>query len=124
MNLNQVTMPSLNVDLATVFYQKLGLTLIVDARPRYVRFVCPNGQSTLSVHLVDSLPTEPGATIYFENDPLDDVVASLKDQGLVFESDPEDKPWLWREAHLRDPDRNLIILYSAGENRLNPPWRI
>ena len=51
MNLNQVTMPSLNVDLATAFYQKLGLTLIVDARPRYVRFVCPNGQAFFSVRL-------------------------------------------------------------------------
>ena len=25
---------------------------------------------------------------------------------------------------LRDPAGNLIALYHAGENRLNPPWRV
>jgi hypothetical protein len=38
--------------------------------------------------------------------------------------DPTDQPYLWREAFLRDPDGNLIVLFSAGENRLNPPWRL
>jgi hypothetical protein len=33
-------------------------------------------------------------------------------------------PYLWREAFLRDPDGNVIVLFSAGENRLNPPWRL
>jgi len=33
-------------------------------------------------------------------------------------------PWLWREAWLYDVDGNKLILYSAGENRLNPPWRM
>ena len=31
---------------------------------------------------------------------------------------------LWREAILYDPSRNKIKLYWAGENRLNPPWRV
>ncbi|WP_317041912.1 VOC family protein [Winogradskyella sp. PC-19] len=46
MNLNQVTIPSLDVEKATEFYKTLGLTLIVEALPRYVRFECPNGDST------------------------------------------------------------------------------
>ena len=37
---------------------------------------------------------------------------------------PSDKRWLWREVRLKDPDNNQLILYFAGENRLNPPWRI
>jgi hypothetical protein len=35
-----------------------------------------------------------------------------------------DQPWLWREAHLNDPDGNPIVLYFAGAIRLNPPWKV
>ncbi len=38
MNLNQITIPSVDLEKAVVFYKKLGLHLIVDALPRYVRF--------------------------------------------------------------------------------------
>ncbi|MGH9764766.1 MAG: VOC family protein, partial [Blastocatellia bacterium] len=62
--------------------------------------------------------------VYFECHDLDQTVRSLKAKGLIFESDPADQEWLWREAYLRDPDGNLICLYYAGENRLNPPWRV
>lgn len=37
---------------------------------------------------------------------------------------PNDKRWLWREAHLKDIDQTQLILYHAGENRLNPPWKL
>jgi hypothetical protein len=37
---------------------------------------------------------------------------------------PNNKSWLWREARLKDPDNNQLILYYAGINRQNPPWRI
>ncbi|WP_299521370.1 VOC family protein [Winogradskyella sp.] len=125
MNLNQITIPSLDVITATEFYKKLGLLLIVDALPRYVRFECPDGDSTFSIHVVEELPTgKDRITIYFQNENLDDVVSQLQQKGITFTSGPEDKPWLWREAHLYDPDGNHIILYSAGENRKNPPWRI
>jgi len=35
--------------------------------------------------------------------------------GLTFESDPVDQPWLWRQAHLRDPAGNLLCLYSGEQ---------
>ncbi|MBC2845585.1 VOC family protein [Winogradskyella flava] len=124
MNLNQVTIPSLDVKIATEFYKKLGLLLIVDALPRYVRFECPDGDSTFSIHEVENLPTGNGITIYFQNENLDKVVTQLQQKDITFTSEPEDKPWLWREAHLNDPDGNHIILYSAGKNRKNPPWRV
>jgi catechol 2,3-dioxygenase-like lactoylglutathione lyase family enzyme len=124
MNLNQITIPSKNVEKATAFYKILGLHLIVDSIPEYVRFVCPNGDSTLSIHKVDELPNGNGITLYFENDNLDETVWNLKQKGIVFLSEPEDKPWLWREAHLKDLDDNKIIIYYAGKNRKNPPWRI
>lgn len=124
MNLNQITIPSLDVEKATSFYKTIGLKLIVDALPRYVRFECPDGDATFSIHKVDELPKGNGITIYFEDENLDALVSELKQKGIIFISNPEDKTWLWREAHLEDPDGNHIILYHAGQNRKNPPWRV
>lgn len=124
MNLNQITIPSLDVVKATTFYNTLGLKLIVDALPRYVRFKCPNGNATFSIHKVNTLPIGNGITVYFEDENLDALVVQLQQKGIIFTSEPEDKDWLWREAHLNDLDGNHIILYKAGDNRTNPPWRI
>ena len=124
MNLNQITVPSMDVEKAVEFYKLLGLKLIVDALPRYVRFECPDGESTFSIHKVDTLPIGNGISIYFEEEHLDEKVEELKTKGISFISEPEDKTWLWREAHLNDLDGNHIILYKAGKNRKNPPWRI
>ncbi|WP_346881630.1 VOC family protein [uncultured Algibacter sp.] len=124
MNLNQITIPSLDVEKAMAFYKILGLKLIVDACPKYVRFECPDGDSTFSIHKVDILPKGNGISIYFEDEHLDDLVPKLQQQGIVFSQLPEDKAWLWREAHLNDLDGNHIIIYHAGKNRKTPPWRI
>lgn len=55
---------------------------------------------------------------------MDETILLLKQKGIIFISEPEDKPWLWREAHLYDLDGNKIIIYHAGNNRRNPPWRV
>lgn len=124
MNLNQITVPSLDLNVSIPFYVKLGLKPIVEAKPHYARFECPGGGSTFSIHLANKLPEGDGIYVYFECDQLDNVVNKLLDQGIQFDEMPNDKSWLWREARLKDPDNNQIILYFAGENRLNPPWRI
>jgi uncharacterized glyoxalase superfamily protein PhnB len=64
------------------------------------------------------------AQLYFECDALDETVAALKGRGLVFEQEPTDMFYLWREARLRDPDGHALRLYHAGKNRLDPPWRL
>jgi len=124
MNLNQVTVPSLDLTKAIPFYQELGLHLIVESLPDYARFECPSGDSTFSIHRVDQLPMSEGAYIYFECDDLDGKVEGLIKNGTTFDELPEEKSWLWREARLKDPDGNRIILFYGGENRKNPPWRI
>lgn len=124
MNLNQITISSINVEKAVAFYKILGLHLIVDALPKYVRFECPDGDATFSIQKVDTLQKEQNISIYFEEENLDEWVANLKNKGVIFNELPKDKPWLWREAHLEDPDGNTIVLYYAGKNRKNPPWRI
>ncbi len=124
MNLNQVTVPSQDLSHSVSFYQKLGLKLIVDALPRYARFECPNGDATFSIHQRDELSEGYGVAVYFETTNLDDVVNKLQREGIHFDLLPTDQPWLWREARLKDPDGNQLILYEAGENRKFPPWRL
>lgn len=124
MRLNQITIPSLNVEESVSFYQKLGMHLIVDALPRYVRFELPDGEATFSIHLVEEMPKGDGITIYFEDDNLDTLVKKLQQKGIKFTLLPTNQRWLWREAHLLDPDGNKIILFFGGSNRKNPPWRI
>ena len=124
MNLNQVTIPTLDLIKAVAFYQKLGLRLIVQSLPAYARFECPEGGSTFSIHLVDQLSIGSGIYVYFECENLDEYVDALIGKGVKFEEMPAEKSWLWREARLKDPDKNQLILYYAGENRLNPPWRL
>ena len=117
-------MPSLNVQKSTEFYKTLGLHLIVDALPRYVRFECPDGDTTFSIHKVDKIEDGHGITVYFEDDNLDALVLELQKKGILFNQLPKDQSYLWREARLQDPDGNNLILFHAGKNRKNPPWRI
>jgi catechol 2,3-dioxygenase-like lactoylglutathione lyase family enzyme len=115
MNLNQVTVPVSNVERSIDFYESLGLRLIVKALPHYARFECPEGDATFSIHV---------SGVYFEVQELDNYVQQLINKGARFEELPNDKTWLWRESRLRDPDNNQIIIYFAGNNRKNPPWRV
>ena len=124
MTLNQVTVPSTDLTKAAEFYRTLGLQLIVDALPRYARFLCPDGEATFSIHLVDEPPGGEGVYVYFECTDLDERVADLQEQGIQFDEPPSDRSWGWREARLRDPDGNRLILFYGGENRINPPWRV
>ena len=124
MSLNQITVPSLNVEKAIGFYEKLGLEIIVKALPHYARFLCPIGNATFSIHQVDKLPTGDGIYVYFECEDLDEKVKELIVKGIQLNEGIQDKPWLWREARLKDLDNNQIILFNGGENRINPPWKI
>lgn len=124
MDMNQVTVPVTNIEESISFYEALGLRLIVKSLPEYARFEFPTGNATFSLHRVDNKPSGEGAWIYFEVDNLDKYVYELTSKGIQIEQQPEDKPWLWREARLRDPAGNQLILYYAGSNRKDPPWRI
>jgi predicted enzyme related to lactoylglutathione lyase len=122
MNLNQVTLTIKNMEESVNFYKTLGFTQIV-AEDHYSRFECTEGNSTFSLYLGDP-DSQSNSVIYFEHEQLDDLVKSLKSKGIEFLQEPTDKGHLWREAMLTDPAGNEIKLYWAGENRINPPWRV
>ena len=123
MNLNQVTLPSTDVARGVAFYRNLGFRQIVANLPDYARFECPVGGATFSLHRVAHVP-ESGVIVYFECDDVDRMVARLRRAGVTFVAEPRDQTWLWREAHLRDPDGNTLCLFRAGTNRRYPPWRL
>ena len=122
MNLNQVTLPVIDMETSTDFYRRLGFLQIVDT-PHYARFACPDNGSSFSLSLEDKNFSN-GATIYFEHQALEQWVEDIQQTGIQFEQLPTEQSYLWREAILHDPSGNKIKLYYAGENRLNPPWRV
>lgn len=124
MELNQVTVPAVDVEKSVDFYRRLGLRLMVYDVGSYARFECGTQLATFSVHKVEGVEAGEGPVVYFECVDLDAEVERLKMDGFEFEVLPVDQPWLWREAYLRDPYGNRVCLYFAGENRLNPPWRL
>jgi catechol 2,3-dioxygenase-like lactoylglutathione lyase family enzyme len=123
LRLNHVTLPATDVEASAAFYRRLGLEQIVAAYPGYARLLAPDGDATLSLHGVEGeAPT--GASIHFEVADVDATVAELKSRGCCFAVDPVDQPYLWREAVMLDPDGHRVFIFSAGENRLDPPWRL
>ena len=48
----------------------------------------------------------------------------LQSVGLIFDNEPIEQSWGWREAWMVDPAGNRVCLYSAGEMRRYPPWRV
>lgn len=122
MQLNQVTVSVTNIEQSIAFYKLLGLQLIVQS-PHYARFIVKVNNATFSIHIAkEVIPSQ--TVIYFECDDVDATYKDLATKGIEFEAEPIDQVWLWREVYCKDPDRNTICLYHAGENRLNPPWRI
>lgn len=132
MELNQVTLPALDMAASVKFYRTMGFEALVVSGP-YARFKAPVGNSTFSLHAIGTpgpTSSEPPAewskiVVYFECAELDKQVAALKARGIQFMQEPRDEPWAWREARLLDPAGNVICLYhdNAGNSRLYPPWR-
>lgn len=121
-SLNQVTVGCTNYAASVDFYKALGLQQIVDSPSNsYARFEVPNGV-TFSIHASEDIGTS--TVVYFESKRLDAWVNELLSEGFAFEQMPLDESWGWREARLLDPSGNIVCLYSAGENRRYPAWRI
>lgn len=121
-SLNQVTVGCRDYAASVDFYKALGLQQIVDSPFNgYARFEVPNGV-TLSIHASEDYSAS--TVVYFESKRLDAWANELASHGYAFEQMPQDESWGWREARLFDPAGNMVCLYSAGENRRYPAWRI
>jgi organic hydroperoxide reductase OsmC/OhrA/catechol 2,3-dioxygenase-like lactoylglutathione lyase family enzyme len=124
MRLNHVTLAVVDVESSARFYAHMGLTQIVVDYPHYARLLSPQGETTLSLHPATDQSSGSSVSIHFEVDDVDGTVEGLKRAGFSFVCDPVDRPYLWREAILLDPDGHRVFIYHAGKNRLDPPWRL
>jgi len=92
----------------------------VDSLPRYARLECPDGESTLSVNIAEEIALTNKIVLYFECDDLDDKVEELKAAGLVFSEDPTDHDWLWRQAYLKESERQQNMFVLCGRESQKP----
>ena len=130
MQLNQVTVPTMDYASSIAFYRALGLALIVDSPPNYARFQCParpdqGPPATFSISAHDHMSTSSDHPVcYFETQDMDQIVEHMRGLGYDILKEPADYSWRWREADIIDPSGNVIRLYWAGEDRRFPPWRV
>lgn len=128
MFLSHITLLVSDISRSKAFYEALGLELIVDAA-HYCRFranLDGKGSQTLSISHTNG-PIGASCHVGFEfetPEDLDSFARNLVRRGLVLSESPQDRSWLWRDAILHDPDGHEILLLFAGENKLNPPWRV
>ncbi len=104
------------------FYQGLLGLRVLEEEDGYARLQGREGTTTIGLHTlsteVPSIPSKEAIRLYFEVSNLDEFCKELQSKGVKFDQPPEDMPWGWRHAYLRDPDGHLISLYWAGEKRL------
>jgi len=118
---NHVLIYVRDVKRAVKFYRdRLGFQMIEEVEG-YARLRSPKGNSTLGLHHLSGRKRPPhhqrGISLYFEVKNLDRFCRKLSSEGVKFDQLPEDMPWGWRHAYLRDPDGNELSLYWAGKKR-------
>ncbi len=110
------------------FYtQKLGLEPLWDIEECYGAFKVADGIEGLAIFLSDYMAPVVGnaeghqpvggrekSTICFEVENVDETYGELRAKGVSFINEPTDMPgWGIRVVHLRDPEENLIELYTT-----------
>ncbi len=109
------------------FYtQKLGFEPLWDIEECYGAFKVADGIEGLAIFLSDYMAPVVGnaeqaqpvggrekSMVCFEVGNVDETYGELRARGVEFVSEPTDKPgWGARVVHLRDPEENLIELYT------------
>lgn len=103
------------------FYERLLRMSATRSHDDYVEFATPSG-AALSLYARSKLePYAPGATtprtnrsvmIEFAVDDVDAEYARLSEFAIAWVKPPSTQPWGNRSIYLRDPDGNLVNLYT------------
>lgn len=112
-----VSVPVSDPEQAKAFYvDKLGFELLRDDASTGLHWVevrpGPASASLTLVNWFDSMPAGSLRGLVLRVDDLDATYDRLASGGLEFQSPPQDRPWA-REAVLRDPDGNELVLQQA-----------
>lgn len=109
------------------FYtEKLGLEPLWDVEDCYGAFKVADGIEGLAIFTSDFMAPVVGnadkqqpvgmrekSLVCFEVDNVDEAFATYKAKGVEFVNEPVDMPdWGMRIVHLRDPEENLIELFT------------
>jgi predicted enzyme related to lactoylglutathione lyase len=99
-----------DMDRAVRFYgQVLGLRLLHQDQSKWAEFDA--GPVRLALHAaVEDRAPEPGGTVVFRVDDLDDARAKMEGRGAEFEEPAGEIEGYARLASLRDPDGNRVDL--------------
>lgn len=109
------------------FYtEKLGLEAVFNIEGCYGSFKVAEGIEGLAIFTSDLMAPVVGNVdksqptncrekmmVSFEVSNVDDTYKALKSNGIEFINEPTDMPgWGMRTVHLRDPEENLIELFT------------
>lgn len=88
-----------------------GMTVLQET-PRFV-LLGSEGGASIGFHVGEPLETPGRVQFHLEVEDVDDIYQRLADEGLAFDSAPEDKPWGVRSASLSDPAGHSVELTTA-----------
>jgi catechol 2,3-dioxygenase-like lactoylglutathione lyase family enzyme len=117
-----VSVPVSDQDRAKKFYvHTLGLQLRLDDSSvpgiRWIQVAPPGGGTALTlVTWFDTMPAGSLRGLVLASSDLDGDYQRLRDLGVEFEQPPVQQPWA-KEAVLRDPDGNQLVLQQAQPTR-------
>jgi catechol 2,3-dioxygenase-like lactoylglutathione lyase family enzyme len=113
-----VSVPVSDQDRAKAFYvEQLGFELVRDDDSvpgiRWVQVAPSGGATSLSlVTWFDTMPAGSLQGLVLTSDALERDCRALEERGVEFERPLQDQPW-GREAVVRDPDGNRLVLQQA-----------
>jgi catechol 2,3-dioxygenase-like lactoylglutathione lyase family enzyme len=87
----------------------LGLTVSSETS-RFVQLADSSGRPSVAFHVGEPLGHPDHIQLHFEVDDVDAEYERLRGEGLAFEEPPDDKPWGWRVAAVRDPAGHTVEL--------------
>jgi catechol 2,3-dioxygenase-like lactoylglutathione lyase family enzyme len=87
----------------------LGLTVSSET-PRFVQLADQTGRPCVAFHVGEPIGHAEHVQLHFEVDDVDAEYERLRATNVSFDEAPEDKPWGWRVAALRDPAGHTVEL--------------
>lgn len=109
-----------NLDAMVAFYEQLTGTAAVRPAPVFAEILTPTATlaigSTVTVPLFAAGSAEPAANrsaiLEFLVDDVDAEYSRLAATGMEFVAEPAQMPWGNRVFFVRDPDQNLVGLFT------------
>jgi catechol 2,3-dioxygenase-like lactoylglutathione lyase family enzyme len=91
------------------YTSKLGLSVSSET-PRFVQLADQTGRPCVAFHVGEPIGHAEHVQLHFEVDDVDAEYERLRATSVSFDEAPEDKPWGWRVAALRDPAGHTVEL--------------